>query len=168
MKFLLNILFVWLLCINLSSLFITLFPPSNATHCFSEETSLALDRWLYRTTLINLIVVLCLTILFNLILWMESGGGDEEEEGEEEGHFVIHQWLTTYFPLILLTLLYLIGCIVIFVGGIQILAECQYRSVSSLFVSIHCLDIVLIFLLTSATALQPLLKFCQEKCYTHE
>lgn len=159
---LLNSLFIWLILFNFSSLFVTLFPPSNSTRCFSEDSTIELDRWLYRITLINLVVIFCLTALFNLILWLLW---TEEKKDEEEDLQKYYHWLTTYFPMILLTVLYLVGCMVILVKGVQILADCQYNSISSLFASVHCLNIFLLFLVTGAIALRPLFQLCQERCY---
>lgn len=163
MKILINTLFVWLLSFNLSSLFVTLFPPVNATRCLQPETTNELDRWLYRTTLINLIVTLCLGILFNLIYWlMESSEEPDQEEGALEK---CYRWLTTYFPLILLTFLYAIVSIIIVVQSIGILAECQYNSLSSLFASIHCLNVFLFLTVLLVVLMKPVFEVCRARLY---
>lgn len=161
MRILINTLFVWFLLFNLSSLFVTLFPPTNATHCLWGETTQNLDRWLYRTTLINLVVISCLAILFNLIHWLME---DPEEEGDETLE-KCYRWLTTHFPFLLLTILYIIASIIIVIQCIYILAECQYNSLSSLYASIHCLNVLLFFSILTILSLKPLFQMCRDRFY---
>lgn len=119
-----------------------------------------MGRWLYRTALINLVVVICLALFVNLILWLSK-----EEKGESFALEKYYEWLTTYFPLVLLTLLYLIGCMVILIQGIKILVACQSRSALPLFASIHCLNIFLLYGVTSLFLLRPLFQKCQQRFY---
>lgn len=135
----------WSACSSAFGFFHSLLSDNSTKICLSEATSLEMNRWLYKNSVVNFILFVCLLAVYIALSYSLR---DQDKWPN---------WIDC-IPVILLSILFIITSLFSLIYGIPILAHCDLTSLSSLLSSVLFLNIITLYLLMILALIVPLLE----------